>query len=199
MKHILVLLFLCETMSLKAQNADTAFYFNKKILMVTIADNEKDSVVLILDENGRNLINQGTLQHVFFDTKFNKKRIINIANKVLIEDYFVSESDTIYNYFQFDKSFKNNLTQFYNFLENHVIYPSNALKKGIQAQVKISFIIDEKGTIIQVTPLTKNEWGFEESVMRTIKEKKQYGFVLYKNKPVKLYLEVPFAFVIKKK
>jgi hypothetical protein len=84
-------------------------------------------------------------------------------------------------------------------LEQQVVYPKNALKKGIQAQVKISMVIDKKGVITQITSLTKHEWGFEESLIKTISDKKQFGFVLYHNKPVKYYLEIPFAFVIKKR
>lgn len=199
MKHILLLFLILKVLASKAQTADTAFYFNKKILMITIDVNEKDSVIAIVDENNRNLIYQGTLEYKFFDAKFNKKRIIKIVNNVLMEDYFVSESDTIYSYFQYDKNFKTKLNQFYNYLEQNVTYPTNALKKGIQAQVKISCVIDEKGAITQIVPLTKHEWGFEESLMRTLKDKKQYGFIMYKDKPVKLYMEIPFAFVIKKK
>jgi hypothetical protein len=34
--------------------------------------------------------------------------------------------------------------------------------------------------------------------MKTIKDKKQFGFVMYKNKPIKHYIEIPFGFKIVK-
>ena len=121
-----------------------------------------------------------------------------MQEKVLIEDYCVSEADTIYNYFQHNEEFDLRLKQFYTYLEQNVIYPKNALKKGIQAHVKVSLIIDSNGSITNIYPLTKHEWGFEETLMRTIKDKKQFGFVMYKNKPIKHYIEIPFGFKIVK-
>jgi outer membrane biosynthesis protein TonB len=88
---------------------------------------------------------------------------------------------------------------FYSYLEQNVIYPKNALKKGVQAHVKVSLIIDANGSITNVFPLSKHEWGFEETLIRTIKEKKQFGFVMHNKKPVQLYLEIPFIFKIQKK
>lgn len=198
MKYFFSISFCVLTRLCFAQSYDTAFYGHKKILMITMNYNEKDSVVKLNDLNGNNILKHADLTHTFYDTKFNKKRTIKIANYMLIEDYCVSESDTIYNYLQHDENYTARLRQFYNYLEQNVVYPKNALKKGVQAQVKISFIIDLNGAITQVFPCTKNDWGFEESVIRAITDKKQYGFIIYHNKPIKLYLEIPFAFVIKK-
>jgi len=182
-----------------AQSNDTVFYSNNAVLMITTAVNDIDSVLVLNDENGKNILKNETVIHTFFDKKFGKKRLIKIDEKTLIEDYCVSEADTIYNYFQNADEFNLRLKQFYAYLEQNVIYPKNALKKGIQANVKVSLIIDSNGSITNVYPLTKHEWGFEEPLIRTIKEKKQFGFVMYKNKPIKHYIEIPFAFRIVKK
>jgi hypothetical protein len=182
-----------------AQSSDTIFYANKNVLMITTELNSADSVVQMNDESGRSILTSGQVNHTFFDQKFGKKRQIKIQDKILIEDYCVSESDTIYNYFQNADEFNFRLKQFYTYLEQNVIYPKNALKKGIQANVKVSLIIESNGSITNVYPLTKHEWGFEETLVRTIKEKKKFGFVMYKNKPIKHYIEIPFAFRIVKK
>lgn len=199
MKFLFFVLLFFQLKVCCSQSIDTSYYQNKKVLLITVHQNSKDSVIQIYDEKGASIYNNHTLTHNFYDNKFNKKRSIRIVNKMLIEDYCVSEADTVYNYFEHDEHFEAKLQEFYNYLEQHVVYPKNALKKGIQAQVKISFIIDVNGSITQVVPLTKHEWGFEESLMRAITDKRQYGFVIYKNNPVKLYLEVPFAFKIMKK
>jgi hypothetical protein len=182
-----------------AQGNDTVFYSNKTVLMITTAVNNSDSVLAMYDQNGKSILTNNLVFHTFFDSKFGKKRFIKVEKRVFMEDYCVSESDTIYNYLPYDENFENRLQSFYKYLEQNVIYPKNALKKGIQANIKISLIIDANGSITNVFPLTKHEWGFEETLIRTIKEKKQFGFVMYKNKPVKLYLEFPFAFIIKKR
>jgi hypothetical protein len=179
-----------------AQSNDTVFYSNNAVLMITTAVNDIDSVLVLNDENGKNILKNETVIHTFFDKKFGKKRLIKIDEKTLIEDYCVSEADTIYNYFQNADEFNLRLKQFYAYLEQNVIYPKNALKKGVQANVKVSLIIDSNGSITNVFPITKHEWGFEETLIRTIKEKKQFGFVMYKNKPIKHYIEIPFAFRI---
>ena len=185
--------------AVSGQNCDTIYYHDGSILMVTTKINETDSVLLCHDIDGKNILVSNAIVYQFFDKKFNKKRTITIIDKVLHEDYCISESDTIYQYIQHHDAFDFKLQQFYSYLEQHVVYPKNALKKGIQAQVKVSMVIDNKGVITEIAPLTKHEWGFEESLMNTIFDKKQFGFVMHRNKPVKYYLEIPFAFVIKKR
>jgi hypothetical protein len=179
-----------------AQGNDTVFYSNKAVLMITTEVNNSDSVIAMYDQNGKSILTNNPIFHSFFDTKFGKKRFIKVEKRKFMEDYCVSESDTIYNYFPHDEHFENRLQSFYKYLEQNVIYPKNALKKGIQANIKISIIIDANGSITNVFPLTKHEWGFEETLIRTIKEKKQFGFVMYQNKPIKHYIEIPFAFKI---
>jgi hypothetical protein len=182
-----------------AQNNDTVLYHDKTILMITSKINNYDSVLIMYDQKGKNILTDGPILYSFFDAKFGKKRNIKLENRIYIEDYCVAESDTIFNYFPFDEAFNSRLKQYYQNLEQSVIYPRNALKKGIQAQVKVSLIIDNKGSITNIIPITKHEWGFEETLISTITSKKQFGYILYKNKPIKLYLEIPFAFKIKNK
>jgi hypothetical protein len=199
------LLLLVLSNTAYTQCCDTVFYSNNTIVFVIDKLNPSNQVgqsflfLALYDEQGKNILNDGVVFHTFFDKKFGKKRCIKIVNKILFEDYWVSESDTLYNYFPVDENFETRLQSFYGYLEQQVVYPKNALKKGVEATVKISLIIDKNGTITNVFPLTKHEWGFEESLIRTIKEKKQFGFVVHKNKPIKLYLEVPFAFKVVKK
>lgn len=199
MKHFFFILFFSHCYWGFAQGNDTLFYHNKSILLVTTEVNKADSVLVMFDQAGKNILNNELVFYTFSDEKFGKKRYIKVDQRFFIEDYCVSESDTIYNYISFDENFKNRLRLFYSYLEQNVIYPKNALKKGIQANVKISLIIDKNGSITNIYPLTKHEWGFEETLIRTIKEKKQFGFVTHKKNPVKLYMEIPFAFVIKNK
>lgn len=198
MKTLFCCFFLGYFCVVKAQSTDTVFYSNNRVLMITTEVYDIDSVLVLYDENGKNLLKGETVMHTFFDDKFGKKRSLKIDKKVLIEDYCISEADTIYNYFQHSEAFDLRLKQFYTYLEQNVIYPKNALKKGIQANVKVSLIIDSNGGITNIYPLTKHEWGFEETLIRTIKDKKQFGFVMYKNKPIKHYIEIPFAFKIVK-
>lgn len=167
--------------------------------MITMKVNQHDSVLEFYDTNGKSILKNNPIEHSFFDAKFNKKRVIKLREGLLHEDYCISEADTIYNYIQFDESFYTRLNQFYSYLEQQVVYPQNALKKGIKANVKVSIVIDRQGSITQITAMSKHEWGFEESLMRALKDKKQFGFILYKDRPVKLYLEIPFAFKIVKK
>ena len=195
-----MLYFICAFhTNASGQNCDTIYYHDGSVLMITTKINETDSVLLCHDIDGKNILVSDAISYQFFDKKFNKKRTVTIIDKVLHEDYCISESDTIYQYIQHHDAFDLTLKQLYSYLEQQVVYPKNALKKGIQAQVKISMVIDKKGVITQITSLTKHEWGFEESLIKTISDKKQFGFVLYHNKPVNYYLEIPFAFVIKKR
>lgn len=182
-----------------AQVNDTLFYSNGAVLMITTEVYNCDSVLSLNNKNGENILTNNPIFYSFFDDKFGKKRFIKVEKRIFMEDYCVTESDTIYNHLPYDKNFENRLQLFYKYLEQNVIYPKNALKKGVQANVKISLIIDANGSITNVYPLTKHEWGFEETLIRTINEKKQFGFVVHKNKPVKFYMEFPFAFIIKKR
>lgn len=182
-----------------AQTKDTVYYPDKTVLLITTEVNDLDSVLQMYDQSGKNILTNGVIFHSFYDAKFGKKRCIKVAEKIFIVDYCVSEADTIYNYIQFDEAFKSTLKRFYEYLEKQVVYPKNALKKGVQATVKVSLIIESNGSITNVYPLTKHEWGFEENLISTIKAKKQFGFVMHRKRPVKLYLEFPFAFKISNK
>lgn len=201
MKLVLILLASLGALNADAQQPDTVFYHNKSILYVRKEriENNQHEVYILLDQQGKNLLSNGDAVHRFFDSGFNKKRVIKISNHLLIEDYCVSESDTVYNYIPYTDEFDQKLKQLYAYLEDQVIYPKNALKKGIEAQVKLSLIIDVNGAMTQITALSKHEWGFEEAVIRALNNKKFFGFVAYKSQPVKYYLEFPFAFKIHKK
>lgn len=151
----------------------------------------------MFDINGKDILKGNSVTYQFWDNKFGKKRILIVNQRLLEEDFCISESDTVYNYFATDEDFKIRLQHFYQYLENNVVYPGNALKKGIQCMVKVAFFIDKGGRIHDTFALTKHDWGFEEALIKAIKDKNQFGFVLYRGKPVNYYMEVPFSFKIK--
>lgn len=182
-----------------AQSYDTTYYENKSVLFISTPTIHGDSVISFYDTKGKSILSSSYIKHSFFDKKFGKNRTIIVINKYLYEDYCVSENDTVYNYFEFDDNFDRQLQSLYNYLEQHVVYPRNAMKKKIQALVKIGFMVETNGRMYSITPLTKHYWGFEEAVIKVLEEKKQFGFVTYKNQSVKLYLEIPFYFRIKER
>ena len=191
----IVFYILVLTGFVKAQSADTV-RINNKVLFITTPTNTNDSILFFNDGKGINIISKSTFEHQLFDTDKNKKRTIVVKGRLLIADYWISESDTVYSYIPPYEYFNQQLKSFYNYIENTVVYPSNALKKKVTAVVKIAVTVDKQGTLTNIFPISKNDWGFEGNVIKAIQDKRQFGFVYYNNRPIKYYMEVPFRFTI---
>ncbi|MCC6187303.1 MAG: energy transducer TonB [Chitinophagaceae bacterium] len=87
----------------------------------------------------------------------------------------------------------------YKFIAENVRYPDSATKYGIEGQVKVKFIVDEKGHIISATTTnTSFGYGLEEEAVRVVKMLPRWKPGKNNGKPVKVYYQIPIRFVLPK-
>lgn len=192
-KILLVTLFLLPFEGY-SQRIDSSYYYDKSLMMVTSSEKKEKVVQSFFTREGVDLIEKNTFEYSFMDKQFDLQRVIRIQDRRVFEDFWQTETDTVYNEFvsgpDYDKCVKN----FYQFVAENVKYPDPARNNGIQGNVIVSFIVDKSGMISNIMALTKYGFGLEEEVLRAVGQKKSFGPVFYKERPVNVYLRIPINF-----
>jgi protein TonB len=82
------------------------------------------------------------------------------------------------------------------FVENNVSYPQNAMDNNAEGTVRVSFVVDEKGTVTKpvVQDMNNAGNGLSEEAVRVIKQMPKWTPGMVKGKPVKTRLELPITF-----
>jgi hypothetical protein len=196
-KNILTIYLLLMSFKTYSQKVDTTFYFDRSPLMITSMVENENTIIAFFNNHGENLIYQNTFEFSFFDKEFMMDRIIKIKDKKMFEDYWYSNSDTIYNEFIFDLDFNYKVVDFLQYVSKNVEYPEMAMEAGIEGKVWVSFIVDKNGEINELKPLTNIGYDLEKETIRIINSRKTFGIIKYNNKPIKLFLRLPTNFTLK--
>jgi hypothetical protein len=196
MKKTFLLFALLLSIIASAQKYDTIFYKNKSIQHISFKMGDKDKLVLFNSMEGKSLLYKDSFIYSYFDDFFNKKRIIKIRDKEIYEDYWVSDTDTIYNKIKFDVEMQKQIQQFNKCISRSIAYPKEAANKGVQGKVYIAFIVDKKGIISDAKALTNFGAGLEDESLRLINTYKNWGIVTNNGKTIKVYLCFPLNYVL---
>lgn len=91
------------------------------------------------------------------------------------------------------------ITALQNFLIENVKYPDTAINKGIEGLVKVKFVVDETGEIVEAKATnTPFGYGLEEEAIRVVKMMPRWKPGKNNGKPVKVYFQIPIRFEIPK-
>jgi protein TonB len=63
-------------------------------------------------------------------------------------------------------------------------------------KVIISFVVDEKGKVSNIKPVTNFGYGMEEEAMRVIRKSPRWSPLIYLGEQMKAFRVQPFSFVI---
>jgi len=80
------------------------------------------------------------------------------------------------------------------YLRENLRYPREARKKEIEGKVIVKFIVNEDGTVSDVTVLKCIGGGCDEAAMRVIKYMPRWKPGTKDGKPVKVYFTLPIHF-----
>jgi periplasmic protein TonB len=81
------------------------------------------------------------------------------------------------------------------FVENNINYPQDALDQDMEGTVMVSFVIDEKGKVIQPQASGKMAGhGLEEEAVKIVSRMPAWKPGMVKGKPVKTRLMLPVTF-----
>jgi len=195
LKNSLILIFMTiGIMSSFCQKPDTTFYAEKKIRSIQYQKDGEVRLLKFFSENGENLLTDNKFHYENFDLNMGMSRIVDVANNKIVQEYWVSGVDTIYNNAKFEPDFDKKIEKFFRYISNNTVYPSEALEKQIQGKVVISFIVDKTGMITQIKPLTNIGFGLENESIELLKKYKKWGVLYLNSRPINCYFTLPFTY-----
>ena len=81
------------------------------------------------------------------------------------------------------------------FVENNISYPQNAIDQNTEGTVNVSFVVDEKGKVMNPVATGKSAGnGLDEEAVKIIKQMPAWKPGTVKGKPVKTRLLLPVTF-----
>ena len=81
------------------------------------------------------------------------------------------------------------------FVENNITYPQNAVDQNTEGTVNVSFVVDEKGKVVNPVATGKTAGnGLDEEAVKIIKQMPAWKPGMVKGKPVKTRLLLPVTF-----
>lgn len=81
------------------------------------------------------------------------------------------------------------------FVENNISYPQDAIDQGTEGTVNVSFVVDEKGKIVNAVAGGKTAGhGLEEEAIKIVNQMPAWKPGMVKGKPVKTRLTLPVTF-----
>lgn len=177
-----------------SQKNDTVFYSNKNIRSVEVGKNQEKVLLNFFSEKGENLLLQNSFHYEYFDSLMLMKRVVDVENKKITQEFWVSNNDTIYNNAKFGPDFDDLVIKFYKYVYEHLDYPREAINEKIEGKVIISFIVDKEGRITQIKPLTTIGFGLEDNAIKLINRYKKWGRIYLNYVPISCYFRLPISY-----
>ena len=80
------------------------------------------------------------------------------------------------------------------YIMENMKYPEQAMKKGIQGRVAVSFIVEKDGSISNVRPIHSVHTLLDKEAVRVVKSMPKWSPGKQHGKPVRVQLIVPIMF-----
>jgi len=105
------------------------------------------------------------------------------------------EENKIYDYIADEPEFQGNLQSF---ITKSTKYPDKAISEGIEGQVFVCFIVDEKGKVTKPEVLRGIGYGCDEEAIRVVKNLPDFKPGKMNGHPVKVRMRIPLKFRLQK-
>lgn len=150
----------------------------------------------LYNESGTAILVQPDFEYTCFDKKMNASRTVTIRNYAVENEYWVAKSDTIYIRAKHGAELNSQISLLLKYVQKKMKYPNEAFNKGVEGTVRLSFIVNREGEIVNITPLTSIGYGLEQAGVQLLEKYKMFGKIFYNKKPINLYFEFPLRFAI---
>lgn len=177
------------------QKVDTTFYDNGKIRSIEIKKKKKMLLREFYSETGEDLMEKMSFDYSYFDKQMDMNRYVLVENGYIEKEYWYNDKDTLYNRAKFDPSLDLLINRFLEYVSYHLKFPEEALNNNIEGKVIISFIVNKKGKIIFIRPITKIGYGLEYNASKMIETYSNWGVVYLEGKPINCYFRFPVNYV----
>ncbi len=102
--------------------------------------------------------------------------------------------ETIFDVVEVMPSPANGLSEFYRFLGQHIKYPKQARRMGVEGRVYVQFIIDEEGNLTHLEVARGIGAGCDEEALRVLALAEPWKPGKQRGRPVKVRMMVPIVF-----
>jgi periplasmic protein TonB len=127
-----------------------------------------------------NIEAQDSVKHVLLDTS--KAKVVTTDSKTFSK-------------VEFESGYPGGVAAWARFLKDNLHYPNKAVRKRIQGDVVVQFIIDRDGSVSDVLALSGPEdGGLREEAIRVIKISGNWTPAVQNGKKVKSYKKQPISF-----
>ena len=195
LRNNLTLIFMTlGIMSIYCQKRDTIFYSNRNIRSIEIQKDKEKVLEKFNSETGENLLINDKFHYEYFDSIMQMRRVLDVVNYKIEQEFWISDNDTIYNLAKFEPDFDKKITRFFTYISNNLVYPTEALNKQIEGKVMVSFIVDKNGMIKQIQPLTNIGYGLEAASIELLKKYKKWGILYLNSRPINCFFRLPITY-----
>ncbi len=114
------------------------------------------------------------------------------------KDKIVKGKDGVYNKVETMPEFPGGQTALDNYVENHLDYPQQALDDNIAGTVRISFVVDEHGKVVNPKIIGDKKLGdgLDEEALRVVNQMPEWKPGKVKGKNVKTRVQLPIRFMV---
>jgi len=86
------------------------------------------------------------------------------------------------------------ITEFWKYVQTHVIYPEQARELEIQGRISVNFVVDQKGEIVNIDLTRKIHPLLDNEVVRTLEDAPLWEPGKQRGRPVKVAFSIPVIF-----
>jgi len=125
---------------------------------------------------------------------------VEITEDTVIEDIIFEEApeeevaDEIFTIVEVQPSPEGGMSAFYKFVYDHINYPNQARRMGVDGKVFVQFVIDKDGSVTDVQAIKGIGSGCDEEVVRVIKSSPKWQPGKQRGRPVKVRMIIPITF-----
>lgn len=102
--------------------------------------------------------------------------------------------ETIYSVVDTPPEFPGGLAAFYDYVDEHLVYPQLARKNKIEGSVFVEFIVEDNGEVTQVRVLKGLSGRCDAEALRVLKDTPNFKPGVHGGKPVRVKLMLPIKF-----
>ncbi len=118
------------------------------------------------------------------------------ANLFTTLAYSQENSTEIYTTVEKQPQFPGGTDALMKYLNKSIQYPADAIEKGIQGSVYITFVVEADGSLSNTKVLRGIGGGCDEEAIRVIKNMPKWEPGMQKGKPVRVQFNIPIRFTL---
>jgi len=85
--------------------------------------------------------------------------------------------------------------EFYKYLANHINYPEQARRTGVQGKVYVQFVVDKDGSFTDVKAIKGIGMGCDQEAVRVVKNAPKWNPGKQRGRPVRVKMVIPILFI----